>query len=56
MLFQTPQSLDNSMTHMGRAVAGAVSYRLPTNVIHVGSRVRSYGICSGQSGTGASFI
>jgi hypothetical protein len=36
----------------GRAIAQAVSRRFPT----AASRVRSYGICGGQSGSGAGFL
>jgi hypothetical protein len=34
----------------------AVSRRLPTAAARVGARVRSCGICGGQSGTGAGFL
>jgi hypothetical protein len=40
----------------GRAIAQAVSHRLPTPAAWVGARVRTYGICGGQSGTGADFL
>jgi hypothetical protein len=41
---------------LGRAIAQAVSRRLPTAVIRVRSPVKSCGICGGQSGTGAGFL
>jgi hypothetical protein len=40
----------------GRAIAQAVSRRLPTAAARVRARVRSCGICGGQSGTGAGFL
>jgi hypothetical protein len=40
----------------GRTIAQAVSCRLPTAADRVRARVRSCGICSGQSGTGAGFL
>jgi hypothetical protein len=41
---------------VGRAIAQAVSRRLPTAAARVRSQVRSCGICGGQSGTGADFL
>jgi hypothetical protein len=40
----------------GRAIAQALSRRLPTTTPRVRSRFRSCGICGGQSGTGAGFL
>jgi hypothetical protein len=41
---------------LGRAIAQAVSRRLPTAAAGARSQVRSCGICGGQSGTGAGFL
>jgi hypothetical protein len=41
---------------LGRAIAQAVSRRLPTAEARVRAKVRSCGICGGQSGTGAGFL
>jgi hypothetical protein len=40
----------------GRAIAQAVSRRLPIAAARVRAVVRSCGICGGQSGTGAGFL
>jgi hypothetical protein len=40
----------------GRAIAQAVSCRLPTTVARLRSQVRSCGICGEQSGAGAGFL
>jgi hypothetical protein len=40
----------------GRAIAQAVSRRLPTAAARVRARVWSCGICGGQSGAGAGFL
>jgi hypothetical protein len=40
----------------GRAIAKAVSRRLPIASAQVRAQVRSCGICGGQSGTGAGFL
>jgi hypothetical protein len=45
-----------SKKRLGRAIAQAVSRRLPTAAIQLRAQVRSCGICDGQSGTGASFL
>jgi hypothetical protein len=42
--------------HTGRALAQAVSYRLPTAAAQVRAQVRSCGIYNGRSGTGAGFL
>jgi hypothetical protein len=39
-----------------RAIAQAVSRRLPTAADRVRARVRSRGICGGQNGTGVGFL
>jgi hypothetical protein len=41
---------------LGRFIARAVSRRLPTAAARVRERVRSCGICGGQSGTAAGFL
>jgi hypothetical protein len=41
---------------IGRAVAQAVSHRLPTAAVRVRDQVMPCGICGGQSGTGAGFL
>jgi hypothetical protein len=41
---------------LGRAIAQAVSRRLPTAAARVRSQVMSCGVCGGQSGTGAGFL
>jgi hypothetical protein len=41
---------------LGRAIAQAVSRRLATSGVRVRAQIRSYGICGGQSGIGASFF
>jgi hypothetical protein len=41
---------------VGRAVAQAVSRRLPTEAARVRAQVKSCAICGGQSGTGAGFL
>jgi hypothetical protein len=40
----------------GRAIAQAVSHRLPTAAARVRARVKSFRICGGQSGTGVGFL
>jgi hypothetical protein len=41
---------------LGRAIAQVVSRRLPTAAARVQARVRSRGICGGQSGTRVGFL
>jgi hypothetical protein len=41
---------------VGRAIAQAVSRRLPTAMARVRAQVKSCGICGGQSGTEAGFL
>jgi hypothetical protein len=45
-----------TISRIGRAIAQAVSHRLPTAADQVRAQVRSYGICDGQSGTAAGFL
>jgi hypothetical protein len=40
----------------GRAIADAVSHRLPTAAGRVRAQARSCGICGGQSGSGEGFL
>jgi hypothetical protein len=40
----------------GRAVAQAISRRLPTATARVLARVKTFGFCVGQIGTGAGFL
>jgi hypothetical protein len=44
------------MYFIGRAIAQAVSLRLPTATARVQFRVRSCEICGGKIGTGAGFL
>jgi hypothetical protein len=41
---------------LGRVVAQAASRRLTTGMARVGTRVKSRGICGGQSGTGEGYL
>jgi hypothetical protein len=49
-------TMDGLTITVGRAIAQAVSRRLPTAAARVRSQIRPCGICGGQSGTGASFL
>jgi hypothetical protein len=40
----------------GHAVAQVVSRRLSTAAVRIRDRVKSFGICDGQSGAGAGFL
>jgi hypothetical protein len=44
------------MLHIGRAIAQAVSCRLPTTAARVRAQIKSCGIFGGQSGTGVDFL
>jgi hypothetical protein len=46
----------HSKTHLGRAVAQAITRWLPISAARVRARVKSCGICSGESGTGGGFF
>jgi hypothetical protein len=48
--------LSSSSAPFGRAIALAVSRRLPTSMARVRARVRSSRICGGQRDTGAGFL
>jgi hypothetical protein len=41
---------------LAHVIAQAVSCQLPTAATQVRAQVRSYAICSGQSGTGTGFL
>jgi hypothetical protein len=41
---------------LSRAIAQAVSRRLPPSAARVRAQVRSCGVCSGRRGTGAAFL
>jgi hypothetical protein len=49
-------SVQNLSFFQGRAVAQAISRRLPTTAARVRARFRTYGICDGQNGTGTGFL
>jgi hypothetical protein len=44
------------IVHRGRAIAQAVSHRLPTAAARVRAQFKLCGICGGQSGTEAGFL
>jgi hypothetical protein len=48
--------LPTASCSQGRAIAQAVSRWLPTAAARVRARIRSCGICGGQSGAGAGFL
>jgi hypothetical protein len=48
--------VSNYLVYLVRAVAQAVSRRLPTAEVRVRGQVKSIGICGAQSGTGAGFL
>jgi hypothetical protein len=47
---------DHGGEDRGRAIAQEVSRWLPTAAARVRARIKSCGICGGQSGTGAGFL
>jgi hypothetical protein len=44
------------LLNLSRAIAQAVSLRLPTTAARVRAQVRSCGVCGGQSGIGTGFL
>jgi hypothetical protein len=48
--------MDETYHTTDRAIAQAVSHRLPTAATQIQSQVRSCGICGEQNGTGADFL
>jgi hypothetical protein len=55
-ILSSPTCYERDVEVDGRAIAKAVSRRLPTAAARVRARVRSCGICGGQSGTVAGFL
>jgi hypothetical protein len=53
IVFLIPNALN---AFLGSAIAQAIGRRLPTAAARMRSKVKSYGICGGQSGTVASFL
>jgi hypothetical protein len=53
---QRPLETLSVRSEFGRAIAQAVSRRLPTAAVRIRAQVRSCGICGGQIGTGAGFL
>jgi hypothetical protein len=54
-MFHDIEMIPKLTYHIGRAIAQAVSRRLPKAAVRIRARVRSCGICGGWSGTGAGF-
>jgi hypothetical protein len=55
-LWRTLENRVGLGSQLGRAIAQAITRWLPTAAARVRARIRSCGICAGQSGTGADFL